>query len=585
MEISQKFALLISDLSKKKEALYVGDLAWTLGREEYIQGLRRSSEKDKLKLVNEYISNRHYLIKSSLKDKSKYINSIQKDKKFDYIFIDIHCHQGSYFHDSRHVNHFEVEHLDLLSKKGFALVVANEDEFSNGKSKGVLQDNGYYINAIFGLPLLSTRQKRLLKDKSIFFITRQKTSTLFVADLSKHHSDDYSGWKKIVANFFSHKSGADLSQGLNIKKDDFYTFNTLRSIERVGELSSYYDEYIEQEIGEILVSIEESIDAVDDFKKTRNGVFIIKNILNAKDLVTATTDKDYVENCNSWPYYYAVLNNSVLADYAAIFLQSHLGSSLVQGITNIVNHSGNLTTESIKEIPIFFPPIAVQKKIIRANNKIVELQESINQFRNNLSLNPGKFINESIDKIDDMLDQVGKLNKTDKVRQMIERGESATVEFKQTYGLETNPKHPKYEKSTDILKERVFEQMSAFLNSYGGVLLIGVHDEQYVTGMEKELSVSYGKSHDKFKLKFIEKISEYLGKEFASPDHIEYDFIPIDNHEIFQIKCNRSLIPCRFGKEERLVVQEDPRIRTLKGEDEMRYISKHFPEYFASHLT
>jgi len=124
--------------------------------------------------------------------------------------------------------------------------------------------------------------------------------------------------------------------------------------------------------------------------------------------------------------------------------------------------------------------------------------------------------------------------------------------------------------------------MSAFLNSYGGVLLIGVHDNQHVTGMEEELKALYGKNNDTFKLRFNESLSKYLGSDFTSPDIVTYEFVPIDGHQVFQISCRRSPIPCRFGKEERLVVQEDPRIRVLKGEDEMRYISKHFPEYYTS---
>ena len=584
MKIEQKFSLIISNLLKKKASLYIGDLAWSLGREKYISDLGGQNEIDRLKLVNEYISNKHYLIYSYLEGASKYSNSLKKNQKFDYIFIDIFHRQQSYFNDSKRINSFEIEHLGLISDKGFALVVANEDEFSDSKIKDLMRDQGYYVNAIFGLPSVNARHKRSLKDQSIFSISKQKTSNLFVADLSQDRPGS-SGWKRIVDNFFKQKSGSDLSQGLSIKIKNFYTFNTLRAIERVKELSSHYDEYEQQELSEIVVSIEESIDVIESLEGERNGIFIIKNIHSYRDLPPVTTDKEYVDSCNSWPYYYVTLDKKVDAEYVAIFLQSHMGQALMRGVTNIVSNSNKLDKENIKEIPIFFPLINAQKQIIKAHNKVVDLQESIDKFRNNLSLNPSQFINESIDKIDDMLDQVGKLNKTDKVRQLIERGECATVEFKQTFGLETNSNHPEYEKSRDVLQERIFEQMSAFLNSYGGVLLIGVHDEQYVTGMEKELKVSYGKSHDTFKLKFNEKINKYLGKNFTSPDYITYDFVPIDNHEVFQISCNRSPIPCRFGKEERLIVQEDPRIRTLKGEDEMRYISKHFPGYFASHLT
>jgi len=583
--IEQKFAQIISNLSKKKTSLYIGDLAWSLGRERFISDLENQNEIDRLKLVDEYISNKHYLINSNSEGVSKYYNSLKKNQTFEYIFIDIFHRQQSYFHDSKRIDGFEIEHLDLISDKGFALVVANEDEFSDSKMKDLLHDKGYYLNAVFGLPLVNTRHKRLLKDQSIFYISRQKTSNLFVADLSKDLPGSLD-WKKIVENFFLKlNGGSSLRHGISIKNENFYTFNTLRAIERIKELSSHYDEYKEGDLGDVLISIEESIDVIEFLEEARNGIFIIKNMRSYGDLLPVTTDKEYVNIQGPWSYYYVELNKKVDAEYVVIFLQSHIGRALMLGITNIVNKSNKLDKVSIKEIPIFFPLINVQKKIIRTHKKVVDLQESIDKFRNNLSLNPSQFINESVDKIDDMLDQVGKLNKTDKVRQIIERGENSTIEFKRTFGLETNPNDPEYEKSREILKIRIFEQMSAFLNSYGGTLLIGVHDEEYVTGMEKELQMFYGKSHDKFKLRFNEQINKHLGKGFTSSDYITYDFVPIDNHEVFQIDCNRSPIPCRFGKEERLIVQEDPRIRTLKGEDEMKYISKHFPGYFASHLT
>ena len=554
-----------------------------MGREKSISDIGKISKTDKLKLINEYISNKHYLIESQLKNTSEYSNSLKENQKFDYVFIDIFHRQHSYFHDLKHFSGFEIEHLSTISKKGFALIVANVDEFSSDKVKKIMHEQGYYLNAVFGLPLANTRYKKILKNQSIFCISKRRSTSLFVADLSKHYPGD-SGWKVIVSNFFESKSGSDLSQGMYIKIENFYNFDMLRAIQRVKDLTSYYDEYEELELKHVLVSVNESVDTIENFEESENGVFIIKNILNNGDLLPATTDKEYVENVNSWPYYYAILNNKIDSQYIAIFLQSHIGHALMQTVANIANQSNKNNKERIEEIPIFFPPIDVQKKIIMTHNKVMDLQESIDKFRNNLSLNPSQFINESINKIDNMLDLVGKLNETDKVRQLVERGEGITIEFKQTFGLETNSKNPKYGKSNDALKERIFEQISAFLNSYGGVLLIGVHDDQHITGMAEELRVLYGKSHDKFKLRFHEEISKYLGKEFTSPDYITYGFVPIDNYEVFKINCKRSTIPCRFGKEERLIVQEDPRIKTLKGEAEMRYISKHFPEYYASHF-
>jgi len=582
MEIEQKFGLIVSKLSKKGDALYIGDLAWTLGREDKIKNLGGQTKEERLGLVNEYIANKHYLIESNSNGTRKYYNSIKKNKNYSYIFIDIFHRQHSYFHKSKRVDSFEIEHLDLLSDKGFALVVANEDEFSNDEKTSFINSRGFYLNAVIGLPVVNPRRAKFLSDKSIFFISKQKTSTLFVIDLLNVDFNNRSNLDKILSNLMLRNNGSNLQEGLKISSDKFYTFSAFRAIERVKELSLYYKEYEEQELGSILISIKDSIDVIDTVENNNNGLFVIKNVRTYKDLKFVTIDKNYVENCRVWPYYYIILNSEVSAEYVSIFLQSQLGSELIKGVTNITNHSDEVNPNSIKEIPIFFPSKGIQDKIIKAHHKILDIKDSINEFSDNLSLNPSKFITESIEKLDNVLGQIGKLNETDRVRRLIEKGENANTEYKQTYGLETNSKSPYFGKTHDILVERIFEQMSAFLNSYGGVLLIGVHDNQHVTGMEEELKALYGKNNDTFKLRFNESLSKYLGSDFTSPDIVTYEFVPIDGHQVFQISCSRSPIPCRFGKEERLIVQEDPRIRVLKGEDEMRYISKHFPEYYTS---
>jgi len=140
-KVAQKFGLIISSLTKN-DTLYIGDLAWTMGREKSISDIGKISKTDKLKLINEYISNKHYLIESQLKNTSEYSNSLKENQKFDYVFIDIFHRQHSYFHDLKHFSGFEIEHLSTISKKGFALIVANVDEFSSDKVKKIMHEQG-----------------------------------------------------------------------------------------------------------------------------------------------------------------------------------------------------------------------------------------------------------------------------------------------------------------------------------------------------------------------------------------------------------------------------------------------------------
>ena len=77
-----------------------------------------------------------------------------------------------------------------------------------------------------------------------------------------------------------------------------------------------------------------------------------------------------------------------------------------------------------------------------------------------------------IQQLDKMLDAINGLTEADKVRRLIREGESKTVEFKQTLSLDVNKKI----KATYI-EVAILKTIVGFLNTYGGVLLVGVNDE------------------------------------------------------------------------------------------------------------
>jgi len=520
------------------------------------------------------------------------LDSLDEKYNFDFVFSD---DIGSFYSNASRMQNLEIagsnhkispgwgdifDQVKLLNKNGI-LVLLMDSRALITKEYRLLNDIGFYVNAVFGLPYIERLSRGNTREElSIFVISKENNSSLFVADLEEGNTN----YTSIIKNFFKKENGVNLYTGYRVKNKEFRTFSVVRAKAQVKDLTAHYKKYKMISINELLDDREQNFN--DYSIRSENYIFILNrrdSILRA--LPVATISRSHIDEQYYRYYFHVSFNEVIRGEYVAIFLQSQLGGSLykIYSSDGIFGHY-TLSENNLRNLSIFIPPLDIQDQIIRAHNKIVDLQDSINTFSDNLSLNPNQFISESIGKIDDMLDQVGKLNATDKIRQIIERGECVDVEFKQTFGLETNSKNPKYGKSNDALKERIFEQISAFLNSYGGVLLIGVHDDQHITGMAKELRVLYGKSHDKFKLRFHEEISKYLGKEFTSPDYITYGFVPIDNYEVFKINCKRSTIPCRFGKEERLIVQEDPRIKTLKGEAEMRYISKHFPEYYASHF-
>jgi hypothetical protein len=112
---------------------------------------------------------------------------------------------------------------------------------------------------------------------------------------------------------------------------------------------------------------------------------------------------------------------------------------------------------------------------------------------------------------------------------IIERGEGKYIEFKSTfsYDLRQNKKSAEVEHSA-------LKTIAAFLNSYGGILLIGVEDNRNVIGMESEYKLlSKPDKQDQFCTRFDDIVSKNLG----SGTHKDFDlsFVKVGDKEVCRI--------------------------------------------------
>ena len=81
-----------------------------------------------------------------------------------------------------------------------------------------------------------------------------------------------------------------------------------------------------------------------------------------------------------------------------------------------------------------------------------------------------------------MLDVIGGLTDVDKIYGLIRERESKHTEFKETLGLDVKSQTKEKYIETFALKTVV-----AFLNTEGGILLIGISDEGNITGLNKSV--------------------------------------------------------------------------------------------------
>lgn len=94
------------------------------------------------------------------------------------------------------------------------------------------------------------------------------------------------------------------------------------------------------------------------------------------------------------------------------------------------------------------------------------------------------------------------------IKELIELGESLTLEFKSTlqWDVIQNCKNK-------VLHNSVLKTISAFLNTAGGTLIIGVEDDGTIYGLENDFKL-VNNSLDKFQQLLVSLISEYIGPEY-----------------------------------------------------------------------
>lgn len=150
------------------------------------------------------------------------------------------------------------------------------------------------------------------------------------------------------------------------------------------------------------------------------------------------------------------------------------------------------------------------------------------------------------------------------IREIIENGESETVEFKSTLrtNLETGEKDKRMERA-------VLKTVVAFLNTDGGTLLVGVSDDGCICGIDEE---SF-ESRDKMNLHMTNLISSQIGNEFLP--FIDFKLVNFENVAAMKVDCRPTEKPVflREGKIETYFVRSGPSSVELTGMDLINYVN------------
>ena len=123
--------------------------------------------------------------------------------------------------------------------------------------------------------------------------------------------------------------------------------------------------------------------------------------------------------------------------------------------------------------------------------------------------------------------------KEDEIREMILSGENEKLEIKSTLRFDLRE-----ENINKKLEYVIAKTISAFLNSDGGTLIIGVDDNGNILGLEKDMKTLPKQNIDGFELHLRQVIKKYLGENFEK--YLKISFSKIDDKEVCVIKISKS---------------------------------------------
>jgi DNA-binding response OmpR family regulator len=154
--------------------------------------------------------------------------------------------------------------------------------------------------------------------------------------------------------------------------------------------------------------------------------------------------------------------------------------------------------------------------------------------------------------------------RTEWIQSLIRSGESDRIEFKST--LRWNLKTDRAEK---VIENSWLKSVVAFLNTAGGMLLIGVADRGDVLGT----GADQFENDDKYLLHVNNRIREYIGLEFVN--FINFQLVPVESRRILLIRCQPSPSPVflKSGKDENFYVRVGSGNRRLSTSEVLTYVT------------
>lgn len=160
---------------------------------------------------------------------------------------------------------------------------------------------------------------------------------------------------------------------------------------------------------------------------------------------------------------------------------------------------------------------------------------------------------------------MGQKNPEESVHRLIAEGEGRTIEFKST--MRMNLHTGKKGKEIEIAW---LKGVAAFLNSEGGILLLGVADNGEITGLGKDNF----DNDDRCALHLKNLIGAHIGTEFSK--YIQFNIVQVGDKKVGVISCERSATPIflKHPKGESFFIRNGPSSDELPISKALEYIKQ-----------
>ena len=154
---------------------------------------------------------------------------------------------------------------------------------------------------------------------------------------------------------------------------------------------------------------------------------------------------------------------------------------------------------------------------------------------------------------------------------IVEKGENDLIEFKSSLRWDF-----RQEKVNKSLESVISKTISAFLNTEGGMLFIGIDDDGNAIGLENDYKTMSKKNRDGFMLALTNLINQDLGK--SSHLFLSINIISLNEKDVCIVSVEKSDKPVFCGKNEKeeFYIRASASSQPLGMRESFKYINSHW---------